>query len=81
MKAEFSNEPHVRGIVSMARANHPDSADSQFFICFDDATFLDGKYTVWGKVIEGMENIDKVKRGEPVKNPDKIITMRVGDAA
>ena len=79
-KAEFSKEPHVRGVVSMARANHPDSADSQFFICFDDATFLDGKYTVWGKVIEGMENIDKVKRGEPVKNPDKIITMRVGDA-
>ncbi len=80
LKAEFSNEPHVRGTVSMARANHPDSADSQFFICFDDATFLDGKYTVWGKVIEGMESIDKIKRGEPVKDPDKIITMRVGDA-
>ena len=61
--------------------NHPDSADSQFFICFDDATFLDGKYTVWGKVIEGMENVDKIKRGEPVKNPDKIVTIRVGDEA
>jgi peptidylprolyl isomerase len=80
LKAEFSNAPHERGTVSMARANHPDSADSQFFICFDDARFLDGKYTVWGRVIEGMENIDKVKRGEPVKDPDKIISMRVGTA-
>ena len=78
LKAEFSKAPHERGTVSMARANHPDSADSQFFICFDDAHFLDGKYTVWGRVIEGMENIDKVKRGEPVKDPDKIISMRVG---
>jgi peptidylprolyl isomerase len=81
LKAEFSNAPHERGTVSMARANHPDSASSQFFICFDDAHFLDGKYTVWGRVIEGMENIDKVKRGEPVKDPDKIISMRVGTAA
>jgi peptidylprolyl isomerase len=81
LKAEFSDAPHERGTVSMARANHPDSADSQFFICFDDAHFLDGKYTVWGRVIEGMENIDKVKRGEPVKDPDKIISMRVGTAA
>ena len=80
LKAEFSNAPHERGTVSMARANHPDSADSQFFICFGDAHFLDGKYTVWGRVIEGMENIDKVKRGEPVKDPDKIISMRVGPA-
>jgi peptidylprolyl isomerase len=78
LKAEFSNAPHERGTVSMARANHPDSADSQFFICFDDAHFLDGKYTVWGRVIEGMDNIDKVKRGEPVKEPDKIISIRVG---
>ena len=77
LKAEFSNAPHVRGTVSMARANHPDSADSQFFICLDDAQFLDGKYTVWGRVIDGMENIDKIKRGEPVKDPDKIISMRV----
>ncbi len=77
LKAEFSKVPHERGTVSMARANHPDSADSQFFICFDDATFLDGKYTVWGRVTEGMENVDKIKRGEPVKDPDKIVSMRV----
>lgn len=78
LKAEFSQVPHERGTVSMARANHPDSADSQFFICFDNASFLNGKYTVWGRVTQGMENIDKVKRGEPVKDPDKILTMRVG---
>jgi len=81
LKAEFSKESHQRGTVSMARANHPDSADSQFFICFGDASFLDGKYTVWGKVIEGIENVDKIERGEPVRNPDKIVTARVGDAA
>jgi peptidylprolyl isomerase len=81
LKAEFSSAPHERGTVSMARANHPDSADSQFFICFDDASFLDGKYTVWGRVIEGMEYVDKIKRGEPVKDPDKILSMRVGTAA
>ncbi len=73
LKAEFNNEPHVRGVVSMARAQDPNSGDSQFFICFDDATFLDRQYTVWGKVIEGMENVDKIKRGEPVRDPDKII--------
>jgi peptidylprolyl isomerase len=61
----------------MARAQSPDSADSQFFICFDDAPFLNGQYTVWGKVTEGMENIDKIKRGEPVKDPDKIVSMKV----
>jgi cyclophilin family peptidyl-prolyl cis-trans isomerase len=81
LKAEFSKAPHERGTVSMARANHPDSADSQFFICFDDARFLDGKYTVWGRVIEGMENVDKIKRGEPVKDPDKIVSMRAGTAS
>ncbi|MGO9547781.1 MAG: peptidylprolyl isomerase [Rhodomicrobium sp.] len=81
LKAEFSKASHERGTVSMARANHPDSADSQFFICFGDARFLDGKYTVWGQVIEGMENIDKIKRGEPVKDPDKIISMRAGAAS
>jgi peptidylprolyl isomerase len=81
LKAEFSKTPHQRGTVSMARANHPDSADSQFFICFGDASFLDGKYTVWGRVIQGMENVDKIKRGEPVKDPDKIISMRVGGPA
>src|SRR6476661_2197900 len=73
LKAEFNAEPHTRGAVSMARAQSPDSADSQFFICFDDASFLDKKYTVWGKVIEGMENVDKIKRGEPVRDPDKIV--------
>jgi cyclophilin family peptidyl-prolyl cis-trans isomerase len=82
LKAEFSSVPHERGVVSMARANDPNSADSQFFICFDNATFLDRKYTAWGRVIEGMENVDKIKRGEPVQDPDKIITMRVAaDAA
>ncbi|HEX4892238.1 MAG TPA: peptidylprolyl isomerase [Hyphomicrobiaceae bacterium] len=78
LKAEFNKEPHVRGTVSMARAQNPDSGDSQFFICFDDARFLDRQYTVWGKVIEGMENIDKVKRGEPVQNPDKIVKATMG---
>lgn len=77
LKAEFSDAPHERGTASMARASNPDSADSQFFICFDDASFLDGQYTVWGHVIEGMEHVDKIKRGEPVQNPDKIISMRV----
>lgn len=77
LAAEFNAEPHVRGTVSMARAASPDSADSQFFICFDDARFLDGQYTVWGHVIEGMENVDKIKRGEPVVNPDRITSMRV----
>ncbi|HKN28647.1 MAG TPA: peptidylprolyl isomerase [Roseiarcus sp.] len=73
LKAEFSAEPHVRGTVSMARAQNPNSGNSQFFICFDDAHFLDRQYTVWGKVTSGMENVDKIKRGEPVKDPDKII--------
>jgi peptidylprolyl isomerase len=73
LKAEFNSEPHVRGTCSMARAQSPDSANSQFFICFDDARFLDNKYTVWGQVISGMENVDKIKRGEPVRDPDKIV--------
>ncbi|HZZ62929.1 MAG TPA: peptidylprolyl isomerase [Roseiarcus sp.] len=73
LKAEFNAEPHVRGAVSMARAQSPNSANSQFFICFDDAHFLDRQYTVWGKVTSGMENVDKIKRGEPVRDPDKII--------
>jgi len=82
LKAEFNREPHVRGTVSMARSSDPDSGDSQFFICFADASFLDRKYTVWGKVTEGMENVDKIKRGEPVTNPDKIVTARMAaDAA
>ncbi len=77
LKAEFNKGRHQRGTCSMARAGHPDSADSQFFICFDDATFLDGQYTVWGEVTSGMENVDKIKRGEPVKDPDKIVSAKV----
>jgi peptidylprolyl isomerase len=77
LKAEFSKAPHVRGVCSMARANDPNSADSQFFICFADAHFLDGKYTVWGEVTNGMEAVDKLKRGEPVQNPDKIVSLKV----
>lgn len=77
LKAEFNKEPHVRGTCSMARAQNPDSANSQFFICFAPAAYLNGQYTVWGKVIEGMENIDKIKRGEPVQNPDSMISVRV----
>ncbi len=77
LKAEFNAEPHVRGTASMARAQNPNSANSQFFICFDDARFLDRQYTVWGKVIEGMENVDQIKRGEPVRDPDKIVSMKV----
>ena len=78
LPAEFSAEPHVRGTASMARAQSPNSANSQFFICFDDARFLDKQYTVWGKVISGMENVDKIKRGEPVQNPDKIVKATIG---
>ena len=82
LKAEFSNEHHVRGTVSMARASDPDSADSQFFICFDAAPHLDGKYTVWGRVIEGMELVDQIKKGDPAQNgivsdPDRIVHLRV----
>lgn len=77
LKAEFSNMNHGRGTCSMARAQSPDSANSQFFICFEDAGFLNKQYTVWGQVIEGMENIDQIKRGEPVQDPDSIVTMRV----
>jgi peptidylprolyl isomerase len=73
LKQEFNSAPHVRGTVSMARAQNPDSANSQFFICFADASFLNKQYTVWGEVTSGMENVDKIKRGEPVKDPDKII--------
>jgi cyclophilin family peptidyl-prolyl cis-trans isomerase len=82
LQAEFNAEPHVRGAVSMARTNYPHSANSQFFIVFDDARFLDRQYTVWGRVTEGMENVDKIKRGEPVRDPDRIVSMRVlADAA
>jgi len=77
LKAEFSKEKHVRGTVSAARAMDPNSADSQFFICFEDAPWLDGQYSVWGKVTEGMENVDQIKRGEPVREPDKIVSIKV----
>ena len=77
LKAEFNEEPHVRGTASMARAASPDSGDSQFFICFGDAPFLNRQYTVWGAVTEGMENVDQLQRGEPPANPDKIVSMQV----
>lgn len=77
LKAEFSNMNHVRGTCSMARSQSPNSANSQFFICFDKSGWLDRQYTVWGQVVEGMEAVDQIKRGEPVKDPDSIQTMRV----
>ena len=77
LKAEFSDEKHVRGTASMARAQSPDSANSQFFICFEESSFLNKQYTVWGQVTEGMEHIDALPRGEPVPNPGRIVTMRV----
>jgi peptidylprolyl isomerase len=77
LKAEFNAEPHVRGTCSMARSSSPDSANSQFFICFADASFLNKQYTAWGNVIEGMENVDKIKRGEPVQSPDKMTSVKV----
>ncbi len=86
LKAEFSNEKHVRGTCSMARSGNPNSANSQFFICFADAPWLDRQYSVWGQVVEGMENVDKIKKGGEHNNgaisgePDKIIKMRVGAA-
>ena len=80
IEAEFNDMPHKKGTLSMARAQDPNSADSQFFICFDETPHLDGQYTVWGEVIEGMEFVESIKRGDPVKNglvddPDKIIKM------
>jgi len=77
LKAEFNNTQHSRGAVSMARASSPNSADSQFFIVLKDALFLDNKYTVWGKVTKGMEFVDKINRGEPPKNPSKIVSMKI----
>jgi cyclophilin family peptidyl-prolyl cis-trans isomerase len=85
LNAEFNDLHHVRGTVSMARASDPNSADSQFFICFAPATFLDGQYTGWGQVISGMEFVDKIKRGAPgsgsVTDPDKIISMKMASDA
>ena len=77
LKAEFSAEPHLRGVCSMARTSDPNSANSQFFICFDDATFLDRQYTVWGVVTEGMEAVDALPKGEPPRQPGKIVSMKV----
>jgi peptidylprolyl isomerase len=82
LPAEFSREPHVRGTVSMARTDNPNSATSQFFICFADSSFLDGKYTVWGKVVSGMEFVDNIKKGDPKSGavpppPDKMLKVRV----
>lgn len=77
LPAEFSNMSHVRGTCSMARSQNPNSANSQFFICFEDAPWLNRQYSVWGQVIEGMDNVDQIKRGEPVKDPDSIVSMRV----
>ncbi len=77
LKAEFSNEKFARGTVAMARTSDPDSADSQFFIMFAPAPSLDGKYTIWGNVVSGMEYVDQIKKGEPPANPDKIIKMQV----
>lgn len=79
LKAEFSDEPHVRGTCSMARTMNPDSANSQFFICFDDARFLDRQYTVWGEVTEGMEHVDALPKGEPPAAPGKIVKAEVRD--
>lgn len=73
LAAEFSREPHVRGTASMARAQDPDSANSQFFLCFDNCRFLDGKYTIWGEVVEGMEHVDALPKGEPPREPGRIV--------
>jgi peptidylprolyl isomerase len=82
LKAEFSAEQHMRGTVSMARANDPNSGDSQFFICFAEAPWLNRQYTVWGQVVDGMEAVDALSRGEPPRQPDSIVSMRVlADAA
>src|SRR4051812_7762405 len=77
LPAEFSREPHVRGVCSMARSQSEDSANSQFFICFNDARFLDGQYTVWGEVTEGMDLVDGLPKGEPPRAPGKIVSMKV----
>jgi peptidylprolyl isomerase len=77
LKAEFNKTPHDRGVCSMARSMNVDSADSQFFICFKSAYFLDGQYTAWGQVISGMEHVDNIARGEPPANPDKMLSVKV----
>ena len=79
LPAEFSDEPHVRGTASMARAQNPNSANSQFFICFEDCGFLDRQYTVWGEVVEGMEYVDNLPKGEPPRAPGKIVKASLRD--
>jgi len=79
IKAEFSAEPHVRGVCSMARSSNPNSANSQFFICFDDATFLDKQYTVWGQITEGMDHVDALPKGEPPRTPGKIVKATISE--
>ena len=79
LQAEFNPEPHVRGTCSMARTSAPNSANSQFFICFDDASFLDRQYTVWGQVVEGMDNVDKLPKGEPPREPGKIVKATISE--
>ena len=76
LRQEFNKEPHVRGVCSMARSNSPNSANSQFFICLDDASFLDKKYTVWGNVVSGMDAVDALPKGEPPRQPGKIVKAR-----
>ncbi len=78
LKQEFSGEAHVRGVCSMARTNEPNSANSQFFVCLDDARFLDRQYTVWGQVESGMEHVDALPKGEPPREPGKIVKATVG---
>ena len=77
LNAEFNEVSHVRGVCSMARTPNPNSANSQFFICFDDATFLDNQYTVWGEVVSGMEHVDALPNGEPPRSPGRIASMKV----
>ena len=81
LPAEFSNENFGRGVLGMARAQNPNSANSQFFICFNDCSFLNGQYTVFGRVVDGMEHVDAITRGEPPTNPDKIVSMELAGAA
>ena len=77
LKAEFTNTNFGRGVIGAARTDDPDTANSQFFICFQDCSFLNGGYTIWGEVVDGMELVDKIKRGEPVQDPDRIVSMKV----
>ena len=81
LPAEFSKQPHVRGVCSMARTANPNSANSQFFICLDDARFLDSQYTVWGEVTDGMDHVDALPKGEPPRSPGKIVSAKVGSDA